>query len=238
MPNWLTLRSIGALQFQDNLTDGPAIRNVRQFLTSTAETFCKQSVSFYKTVGEFPFTYRERQLHSALFPAIAKVADAAFMEQPVSRKSKTASNFGWLDYWVKYHTSVFLIELKHSWNSLRTGAISDRTQNLWTEAMEQLREIDAGEASELSLSARSTAKIALMVIPFFQTSSSESNLENFEQAEIIKAYTDLIEELSPKPDWSCLWLLHKRLDEPFDFGDRFEKYPAVAIVAKVIPILQ
>jgi hypothetical protein len=128
MSNSRTLRSISTLQIHDTLTDGPAIRNVRQFLTSTAETFCKQSVSFYETIGEFPFTYRERQLHSALFPAIAKVADAAFMEQPVSRKSKTASNFGWLDYWVNFHTSVFLIELKHSWNSLRTDAISDKTK--------------------------------------------------------------------------------------------------------------
>ena len=238
MPEWQTIKNAGSILIEDRLEDGPAIRNARQFLHDTSVAFVKHCIDYYDIVGEFPFIYRERQLHSALFPSIAKIADAAFMEQPVTRKTKDISGHGWLDYWILYHTSVFLIELKHSWNAIRTDSIRTTTQESWTEALTQLEKIQKDDdVADLSFTARSVAKIALMVVPFFETSKEKKALTVMGQPEIQEVFLTFVNGLKPAPNWSCAWLLHRKFQEkPVDFENRFEAYPCVGVVAMVKPV--
>ena len=80
--------------------------------------FAKKCCSYVDVVGELPFIYRERQINSLVAPPIMANADAALMEHPITRKAKGVPSHGWLDYWVLYKSTVFLIELKHAWKTL------------------------------------------------------------------------------------------------------------------------
>lgn len=143
--DWSIIRKAGSIAFADSLIDGPGIRNARKFLHDVSRTFAKSCVDYYNVTGELPFIYKERQAHSILFPAIAKVADAAFMEQPVTCKSKETNGYGWLDYWVSYGTTVFLIELKHSWQAGKSQRITKVAQESWQVALKQLERITSKE---------------------------------------------------------------------------------------------
>lgn len=234
MSNWQSINKAGSTLITDHLQDAPAIRNARIFLSDMAVAFAKECVSYYDIVGEFQFMYRERQLHSALVPAIAKVADAILMEQPVSRKFKNISSHGWLDYWVAYHSSIFLIEIKHSWNAIKTENLRSSTQELWKEALEQLKEIPQTDVKNISFGSSSQAKVALMVVPFYQASKDENKLQNYKKEETAEIYKQFLKEIKPAPDWSFLWHLHKDLQVTYEYVEqRFELYPCVSMIAKV-----
>ncbi len=162
------------------------------------------------------------------------------MEQPITRKSKDTSGHGWLDYWVVYGASVFLIELKHSWNAIKTSSIKETTQNSWTEAIDQLKKIHKEDVANLSLTAHSVAKIALMIVPFYQASKDENKLKNLKYTKEATAefYNQFLKEIKPAPSWSCLWHLHQDLQETYEYEEqRFELYPCVIMIAKVESVI-
>ena len=60
----------------DEPADGRLIRTARRFLRDTVEQFARLSRQYWDVVGEPPFIYSERQLHSVLFPAVVRASDA------------------------------------------------------------------------------------------------------------------------------------------------------------------
>lgn len=121
--SWETVRRVGYLLEKDALKDGVGIRKSRDFLQKVTKAFADISINYFDKTNELPFIYRERQINSVLLPAIAKVADAVFMEHPIKRRIKGESSHGWLDYWVLYGSTVFLIELKHAWCSVTSNGM-------------------------------------------------------------------------------------------------------------------
>ncbi|HHW41619.1 MAG TPA: hypothetical protein GXX19_10830 [Syntrophomonadaceae bacterium] len=175
-------------------------------------------------------------------PSIAKVADAALMEQPVTRNTKGSSSHGWLDYWAMYGNTVFLIEVKHAWCSVTSGVIKKSTQDAYSKALLQLKRISSSEASDLS-GGSSFIKIALAVVPFYQASKNKDKLIPITDKEKIEeVHNNLVAGLTPPPNWSCIWLLHERLQKPVEYDDgRHELYPFVGVIAQVdncLPALQ
>ena len=130
------IRNSGKVYFEDQLVDGCGIRKARAFLQGTCGSFAKQCVEFHEILKEHPFNYRERQIQSVIFPAMAKHADVVFVEQPVSRDQGT--NLGRLDYWVLSGGTVFLIEMKHDYHALFSKRVRKSAREKWEEGQRQL----------------------------------------------------------------------------------------------------
>jgi hypothetical protein len=221
-----TIRNTGKIFIDNQLIDGPAIRKARFFLENTLVSFAKSCTDYYEILHEYPFNYRERQLPSVLYPALAKNAEVVFVEQPISRNNKT--NLGRLDYWILCGSVIFLVEIKHDFHALRTEKVRKSAIRKWSEANQQLASISKDDILNLTYN-RNAAQIALMVMPYYQGSSrSKSFIVN--QDLILKAHQMLITSINP--DWSGLWLLPERLHSE-RIGDRYENYPGVAILANV-----
>ena len=54
---------------------------IQNFLRKIMENFIEESLKFYGIYQFFPFTNGEKQVMSALFPAIHKITDNVFVEQ-------------------------------------------------------------------------------------------------------------------------------------------------------------
>lgn len=234
---WQTLRNAGYLMEIDNLKDGPGIRNTRNFLQNLAKTFVSSCIHYYDKTGELPFIYRERQINSIILPSIAKVSDAVFMEQPIKRQNKQKFSQGWLDYWVLYGTTALLIELKHSWCSVKSNKVRKVTQGAWSTAIKQLDNITEEQAEDLSITSN-TVKIAMMVVPFYKASTKKENLTPIPKEGIMEIHCNLVNKITSepkyKPNWSCIWSLHEKIQKPVQYDDgRYELYPCVSILVRV-----
>ena len=234
-----TIPTVGKVHFQDEMADGLGIRNARRFLADTAVAFARECKSYYDVVKEFQFIYREKQVNSALLPAISKTADAVLLEQPVSRRCNQDASHGWLDYWVAYGTTIFLIEVKHSWNAIRTENIRQDQQAAWKEALDQLKRIHKRDVYGLSED-YNAVKMALMVVPFYCSHQDEDKSAPLEIEQTQESFESFVQHLKPAPHWRCLWHLHSDLQGPFSYQDEkstcYEMYPCVGLVANVVSV--
>lgn len=127
---WKTIRSAGYVAVTARPADGPMMRTTGNLPRETVEQFAALSAKYCDAVGETPFVYHERQLHSALLPAIARASNAVLAEHPIrralSRADSRTSAYGWVDYWVLCGNTVLLVELKHVFRgaTARDGALS------------------------------------------------------------------------------------------------------------------
>lgn len=211
--------------------DGPSIRKSRDFLNKVARTFALSCCKYFDTTGELPFIYRERQINSILLPSISKVANATFMEHPIMREGRA---YGWLDYWAFYGNTTLLIEVKHAWFSISSKKVRKTTKGAYSAALKQLDMISPAVARDLSYLGDNIVKIALIVIPFYKQSMNITRLTTITAKDDVEAiYNRLLTGLSPTLNWSCIWLLHERLQKPVEYGDRHEIYPLVGLVAQI-----
>jgi hypothetical protein len=231
--SWRTIKNAGYFLEKNNLTQEDGMNKAAIFLQQIVEEFARACVKFYGVVEELPFIYRERQIHSMLLPAIAKVAQAAFVEQPITRKIKRKSQYGWIDYWVYYEPFVFLIELKHGWHALNSQKIRGATYQCWKKAIEQTKAISKAEAKALCIDPDKVLKMAMLIVPCYQSSQSKDYLIPLDKAKITEVHEFLVNNLSPAPNWSCMWALHKKLQTVVEFEDnRNEIYPSVGIMVR------
>ncbi|MHB8986737.1 MAG: hypothetical protein ACYC38_12550 [Eubacteriales bacterium] len=232
---WETIRNAGYLLKKDDLKDGVGIRKSREFLYKVTKAFAFNSINYFDKVGELPFIYRERQINSILLPSIAKVSDAVFAEHPIKRRTKGESSHGWIDYWVMFGSTVFLVELKHAWCSTTSNVVRKVTRKAWQKAIDQLKKIPDTEVKSLSIVGGNLVKMALVIVPFYQASKNRNKLVQItDKDEVEEIHDGLVTGLTPPPDWSCIWLLHDRLQEPVGYGDgTYEIYPCVGIIARV-----
>jgi len=233
---WVTIRNVGNVLEESNLGRGVGLINARSFLSTSSKLFIKSCEKYYNFVEEFPFVYGEKQMNSILLPVFAKNSDATFMEQPISRiKKKNKILNGWLDYWIAYKSTIFLVELKHSWISWDSGKINKVAQGKWQMAIQQIKRISAPEAESLKYPNYNVVKIALMIIPAYQTSRDRSQLtprRKKKDAELF--HRTIINQFEPSPNWSLSWILSKNLQVPIEYDDgRFEIYPQMNIAAYV-----
>jgi hypothetical protein len=229
---WEVVRKAGYILVDSDLKDGPAVRKSKDFLEKTSKSFARACAKYCDAVGELPFTYRERQIASVFLPALAKVSDAVFTEQPIQRRAKEKSGPGWLDYWVLCGSTTFLIELKHSWFSSRSKQLRVGTSAAWRKAIEQLRRIHKADALGIS-STDHVVKVAIMIVPSYQSATDKSKLLNVGREESKETFDSFVKQLSPAPNWSSLWSLSEDLQGPYETEVGWERFPCVTIVAKV-----
>jgi hypothetical protein len=244
---WKTVRSAGYVGIVDQPSDGRLMRTARRFLRDTVEQFARVSTTYCDVVGEPPFTYSERQIHSTLFPAIARAADAVFVEHPVQRKQARAhrgrcrtqpgsdgSSHGWVDYWVLCRSTVFLVEVKHAFRGAAACGPTIRLNRPWNEAIGQIEAITDDEAFDLATEANRVAKVALMVIPAYAGSQSVERLEKVNRDAALERHMETCSSMEPHPDWSAVWSLHDRLQATYLVRNGSQElYPWVSFAAAI-----
>lgn len=231
--NWRTIRNCGYLYAEGNFVDGTGMRNGRAFLNEISEVFPKLCTRYFDQVGELPFVFKERQINSIILPAIARVADAVLSEQPVERIYGDGKSYtGHIDYWVLYGTTVFLVELKHSWLSTRTLAMTEKADTKWKTAIEQINSITPDVAMNLAYGKLNPVKVALMVLPFYVSCNHDRKLELMGQ-EHGREIRDILKGLEPDGNFISIWNLHGRLQGPFIYENKKEIYPYLAMVARL-----
>lgn len=240
--SWETIRGAGKVCFIKEIPDGPQVRITNDFLDQTIRNFTKLSAKYYDCVGDMAFAYREKQLHSVLFSSIAAVADAAFLEQPTTRKCNESKSerMGWIDYWCFYRNTIFLIEVKHEFNSALNGITREQGRIKWQEAIKQIKNIN--DPDLICADGYEIVKIALMVTVNFMGSKTQEKFESGELYQSLEESNDhmksLRKDLNPRPQWSAAWHLHDNLLDPLEVdNNRWEVYPSVNFFAYVEPKL-
>ena len=231
----ITIREAGKMSFNDNIDDGQGMRNAKKFLKDLSVEFAKRSRMFFDASdNDLPYIYREKQLHSILVPLLWDISDVVMTEAPTHRLSDSdkEEKFGWIDYWVKKGTTIFLIELKHSYFGYSSNKLRDSSLQKWKDALEQIEKISDPESFAKS---ENVVKIALNVITTYTSSSIESNSIE-ECKDIYQRIENTFEKEKEKPDFVANWSVHNDMLLDYEYDNGRECYPYVHIIAKVEPV--
>jgi len=221
-------------EISDTLKDGQGTNNVKKFFHQVIKNFAEESYIFYKVWEEFPFVYRERQVNSVLIPAIHKYTKTIWLEQPFKKK---AAGQRFLDIVTTDKDNIYLIELKHSFNS-RTENIRKATDEEWKKAIEQIADVNKQTlGSYYHYKDFNVFKIALMIMPMYIPSKELDRLDNL----TIKKYHNQIVESFDNTSWTEEAYANLfgtiRIQNPLDFEHKWpygsEIYPFVSFIARV-----
>lgn len=108
------MENIGIYPDKDIKAEIKNFEEIQNFLRKVMENFIEESLKFYSIYQFFPFTNGEKQVLSALFPAIYKITENVFLEQPFYKYDKSNPRF--LDIiTINDNKQIFFIELKHTY---------------------------------------------------------------------------------------------------------------------------
>lgn len=228
------MNNIGEIEFYDEIEDGIGSRNSREFLTQLFIDFSKKCRAYFDVTGDLPYIYREQQIHSVLVPVIDNIADAILVECPTNRKERGyESSHGWIDYWVKYGNTIFLIELKHSYNGLKSNGFKEKSQEEWKTANKQLKQIPKKDIDDFKINKKdNVVKIALQFNTTYTT--AKDNTFSFTDCENIgKKIMRSLDKNSLKPNFIAHWYIHEDMHVEYNYIKGTEQYPYVHMLAKL-----
>jgi hypothetical protein len=232
-----TINNGGQLGIELLLEDTEGTRVTRDLMEQLIEGIVKRSVDYFDETGDYPFCYREKQLHSVVCPSIATLTSAFLMEHPLRRKPAGEDDYaGLADYWISYRNYSFVLELKHGYFAYTRP--NDPRQNLLAKfnlAMDQLKSIRKDQVEYLGGGDKGLFKIALMAITFFSGAKEEMTSNSNKEEELKSSFNKMltISGLDKKTNLRALWLLNKRLVIPMEYSSGPEIYPAVAFVGNI-----
>lgn len=228
--DWITVRSSGYIASQANLPRNRRNMAAAEFLEEVVQEFARISQRYFRLTQELPFIYHERQIHSVLLPAVAKIADTSLGEMPVTRKIKRRSSYGWIDYWVCYQEVDLLVEVKHCWHAVTSKKVRMTTAAAWQNLTVQLDSLPP-ETKDYTLTGQ-PLKVALLIVLCYQSSKDSSRLESFDRVVTVETHGLIRGQLDqPKPNWSGIWHLHQDLQVSFPYDGWHELYPCVVFIA-------
>jgi len=236
---FMTVKNCGevGIDFFNIDTDGASVS--RDFLTKLTLNIVRRSTAFYDEIrnpGDHIFSYRERQLHSILAPSIADITASFIMEHPLSRKPHGEQEFrGHVDYWVSYRNYSFLIEFKHAFFAYnRVKSPNSNLTEKFDEALWQLKSVRIDQCRDLTPN-KGLIKMALEAIVFYEGSKYPLSRNSLEGQDFKKIFNMLMKNMkfTQRLDFQALWILHKRLVEPWQFPKEYEIYPALAFFGNI-----
>ena len=236
----------GELEIRFGKLGGPGANLTKEFLRKLIYQIVRRSTKYYdeaRLAGceDHVFIYREKQLHSAICPAIADITSWFLIEHPLFRKPAGEAEYpGATDYWIYYKNYSYIMELKHSFFAY-TNVNNPRKAitRKFFDALSQLRNIRKDECRSLTYGSV-LRKIALEVIVFYKGAKEKSKLENVKCENFKLLFRKLLRntELASKSNFHAVWVLNKRLVVPFEYSDGFEVYPAVAFVGYISDMIE
>ncbi|MCT7519180.1 MULTISPECIES: hypothetical protein [Aliarcobacter] len=220
----------------DTLSDDKGIRSLRKFLNEMIVNFSNETFSFYDVWGEFPFIYSEKQIHSILAPSIHQYTGNVWLEQPFKDYKK---NQRFLDIATTDRKNIYLIELKHSWNS-KTDKTNKRLADEWEIAIKQIDDINRKTIhGYFNFKDYNVFKIALMITPTYLSSSEEHNIllsGSKEYAEMLFNDFDSYDAQKYKANFVGTIKINEPKKYVHDFYNGSQVYPYVSFIAKVLPV--
>jgi len=232
-----TISGCGFLQSDDPNTIHVEGGNlVGRLIQQATVRFAKRSRHFHDVVHRLPFVFGEKSLNSVLLPSLGDHAGAVTTEYPIRRGSRRRdSGFGFLDYWVFHHGRLLLVEVKQAWVNPSTRSVTDRIRWNWRSAIGQTDSIPLSnirqDLDDIGLNTSKVFRVPLLIAPFLSTSSDDELLE-YEQRMLLYRHEILRNELTPRPNFSALWLLKRNLQGPYPWWSgghlRFATFSAVA----------
>lgn len=217
----------------DELKDGNGVRVLREFFQNIVKNFSEESFSFYTQWGIFPFIHSEKQLHSVLAPAIHKYTKNIWFEKPFKDYKK---NQRFLDIATTDKNNIYLIELKHSFNS-KLQESTKKSFIEWERAIEQIADINRKTINgHFNYKDFKVFKIALMVMPTYMPISNSHKI----LSQTAKEYTnELFEEYKSyttqkhRPNFIGAIKLNNPLKYKHEFIDGEQIYPYISFIARI-----
>jgi len=113
---------------------------------------------------------------------------------------------------------------------------TDRIAKKFARAVDQISNIRSSEMEFLCHNRdKWYVKIALEWITFRKGSRIKEKLADIDDEKIIKSFNELRKTpILKTANMFALWLPEKRLRTPIEYSNRYVKYPAVALIAKVL----
>lgn len=222
----------------DEIPDGSGMRVARAFLQKMTKQFVRHSQEYYRALKDQPFAYRERQLHTVLFPAVSKSSSSAFLELPVTRHPRGGvPASGWVDYWARERQTVFLIEVKHGFHAFGSGRLRKNSGALWAAGSAQLMSLRAKEIRDQAfLDSDKIVLVMLLFVPtwiFRRTKTRMKSALKSSRQSILNDHEDVRKCLSrPAPSWSACWSVPEKM-RMAEGSAGWYRYDAVHIFAKV-----
>lgn len=190
-----------------------------------------------KEYRDYIYRHSEKQLSAVVCPSLADIAPIFLIEQPSKRKPRGKDAYtGHIDYRASYRRVLYIIELKYArftYGMKPPETIAEK----FTEAINQIKDIKRDEMEFLCHNRdKWYIKIALEWITFKKGSWNREKLTALDDEKIIKSFNGLRKTPVLKTaNMFSLWLPEKRLRTPIEYRGKYcRKYPAVALIAKVL----
>lgn len=230
-----TIRNCGEIGIEFSMEDSVGTRVTRRFLERLVKGIVRRSINYYKSTGDYVFSYGERQMHSVVCPSIAAITKAYLMEHSLARKPPGEDKYpGRVDYWVSYRNYSFLMELKHGYFAYkRTSNPRQDLLKKFNSAIDQLKSIRKDECEWIGGGDKGLFKIAFLTITFFSGSQSETKRDELKNEELKSHFDEMMKNsgLAKMTNLRALWILDKF--EPVEYSNAVQIFPAVAIVGQV-----
>lgn len=172
-------------------------------------------------------------------PSIHGYTKNIWLEQPF-KNNKDEQRF--LDIATTKNDDIYLIELKHSWNSVSEDIYS-KTSHEWQTAITQIEDIDKESMkTHFECNDYNVFKIALLIMPTFINSKINNPIVNnpFLNKTSKEYAHEIIEKFKDEPKHYPNFVSVIKLKEPHNYGHEYQNkkqiYPFISFIAKVIPV--
>ncbi len=243
MREW-KIPNVGEIHLELMKDLGKSTEITEKLLKKIIEGIAIRSANYYKNTDghDHLFTYSEKQLNTAICPAIANDISLIFkMELPIKRKDKKRR--GNLDYWIFYNNIVFALELKLAHISYNSKDYTEKKSvfEKFTKALEQLDEIEEDKVLYSIKDTNRVIKIALEAIVFQKKSEKEININENElkeiQWDIEDKFNSLIKEdkkFDKEVNFKSVWFPEESLVslKPIVYGE-YRMCPALGFIGHV-----
>ena len=156
-----------------------------------------------------------------------------FPEFPFKKKDKISQRF--LDYYVEHEKNIYLIELKHTWQSYHSGIeTTSQADNEWLTAIAQIQDMTKRVIkSQLVADTKGydIYKMALMIMPVYST-KTDIDQEPFVYANKLHDEFKRFTAQKNKPDFIGVWAIDGYDGKQHQYTDRDEYYPYLTFIAK------
>ncbi|TKI68509.1 hypothetical protein FCU45_10885 [Sulfurimonas crateris] len=213
-------------------TKNKDVQKTHKFFQDFFNAFAKETINFYEHWGMLPFTYKEKQLNSVVTPAIYKITNNVWLEQPFKARGKQR----FLDIATVHGDSIYLIELKHSWNSKKED-ITKNTDEEWEVAIEQIADLKRNTVKQfVNHKDFNIFRIALMVMPTYLTNDlNHGVLEESSQQYAEKIFNKYQEYRSEKyrANYVSTWKVEECIKYIHEYDRGKQIFPFISFIARI-----
>ena len=242
--------------YVSQINDNGEIELCRQFVVELMTGMAQLSRRYFENMSRkycqgglcrFPYTYHERQLESIIVPTLSKMCNGMVItELPIDRKvviDYEKEYFpGHADFWCIYQGFTFIIEVKHSYDNLKTDVTrTDTVLDRWNRMIEQLNSIDQDIKKICQENTKGIIRLGLHFITSYAdpNAADENTIREYRrniENTLLRIEQDLEQghRRSLKPDFMACWEIPTAMAEYCDFGI----YPGLVVAVKVLRTLK